>query len=135
MLVRHWFGNNPLRISIDKGKKFSSGIKLLDGLQPTLLFTYGESARFHNVEYEQIKEGDALPEKIISSLYKRNIQSLLVEGGEVLLNNFINSGLWDAARVFISDKKLIKGVNAPVLKYEPVVRENISGDKLLFYLR
>lgn len=131
--VRHWFGNNPLRISIDKGKKFSSGIKLLDGLQPTLLFTYGESARFHNVEYEQIKEGDALPEKIISSLYKRNIQSLLVEGGKHTIESFIAAGLWDEARVFQAPQKMITGVKAPEHQFALYTEETIGDNKLFIY--
>ena len=71
---------------------------------------------------------------ILNELYKRNIQSLIVEGGENILNSFIDANLWDSARVFISEKKLQKGVNAPALHMEPVVKENISGDKLLFYV-
>ena len=111
LTVREVKGKNPLRITIDKWLRIPKQFNLFDKSTPTLIFTS------------------------VNAIAKRNIQSLLVEGGELLLNSFIDAGLWDAARVFISDKKLGKGVNAPVLNQKPVIKENISGDKLLFYLK
>ena len=134
LTVREVKGKNPLRITIDKWLRIPKHFYLFDRSTPTLVFTTSDEPYQPNLEFVKINfEQDIIPQ-ILNELYKRNIQSLIVEGGENILNSFIDSDLWDSARVFISDKKLEKGVNAPLIKKEPVVKENISGDKLLFYV-
>jgi diaminohydroxyphosphoribosylaminopyrimidine deaminase/5-amino-6-(5-phosphoribosylamino)uracil reductase len=135
LTVREVKGKNPLRITVDKWLRIPKHYYLFDKSTPTLIFTATDEVSQPNLEYVKIDfEKDVLLQ-ILNELYKRNIQSIIVEGGEQLVNSFIDDGLWDAARVFISDKKLMKGVNAPKLAVLPVIRENISGDKLLFYIR
>ena len=41
--------------------------------------------------------------------------SLIVEGGATLLGNFLKSGLWDEARVFVGNQFYRDGVRAPEL--------------------
>lgn len=134
LTVRDVVGKNPLRITVDKWLRIPKHYYLFDKSTPTLIFTAMDEAPQTNLEFVKIDFEQAVIPQVLNELYKRNIQSIIVEGGEQLLNSFIDGNLWDAARVFIADKNLIKGVNAPVLKANPVVRENISGDKLLFYL-
>lgn len=134
LTVRDVVGKNPLRITVDKWLRIPKHYYLFDKSTPTLIFTAVDEAPQKNLEFVKIDFEQAVIPQVLNELYKRNIQSIIVEGGEQLLNSFIDANLWDAARVFIADKKLIKGVNAPVLNASPVVRENISGDKLLFYL-
>ncbi len=135
LTVREVKGKNPLRITIDKWLRIPKQFFLFDKSTPTLIFTSVKEPSQENLEFVCIDFEKPIIPQILDELYKRNIQSLLVEGGELLLNSFIDSELWDAARVFIADKELKKGVSAPVLKQQPVVKENISGDKLLFYLK
>ncbi len=135
LTVREVEGKNPLRISVDKWLRIPRHFHLFDQSTPSLIFTSIDEPSKNNLEFIKINFEKAVIPQLLEELYKRNIQSLLVEGGELFLNSFIEEGLWDAARVFISEKELGKGVNAPVLKQKPVVRENISGDKLLYYLK
>ncbi len=135
LTVRDVTGKNPLRITIDKWLRIPKHFNLFDKSTPTLIFTAIDEESQNNLEFVKIDfEQEVIPQ-ILNELYKRNIQSIIIEGGEQMLNSFIDADLWDTARVFISDKKLHKGVNAPKLIASPVVRENISGDKLLFYLK
>ncbi len=134
LTVRDVVGKNPLRITVDKWLRIPKHFNLFDKSTPTLIFTALEEESQTNLEFIKIDFEQAIIPQVLNELYKRNIQSLIVEGGEQILNNFINEGLWDSARVFIAEKKLLKGVNAPKLNTNPVVRENIGGDKLLFYL-
>ena len=134
LTVREVKGKNPLRITIDKWLRIPKHFNLFDKTTPTLVFTASEEQSQTNLEFIKIDFEQKIIPQVLNELYKRNIQSLIVEGGENILNSFIDANLWDSARVFISDKKLEKGVNAPVLKLNPVVKENISGDKLLFYV-
>ncbi|KAA6320514.1 hypothetical protein EZS27_029724, partial [termite gut metagenome] len=46
-------------------------------------------------------------------LYKKKIQSLLVEGGKQLLQSLIDADLWDEAFVEKSSQKLNFGIKSP----------------------
>jgi len=59
-------------------------------------------------------------EKQLHNLYNKGIQSLIVEGGAMLLHSFIEKNLWDEARVEIASIRLSEGIKAPVLKNSPL---------------
>jgi diaminohydroxyphosphoribosylaminopyrimidine deaminase/5-amino-6-(5-phosphoribosylamino)uracil reductase len=116
--VRHWHGKNPLRVVIDKTLSLNPSLHLFDGCTPTLVFTASpapspppNSAVEHITINFQLKTELLL--QITNALYKRNIQSLLVEGGSRLLQSFIDAGLWDEAFVEKSSLKLGSGVKSP----------------------
>ena len=72
---------------------------------------------------------------ILDNLYKKNINSILVEGGTKTINKFINSNSWDEARVFRSNKNIKDGIKAPNFSYKnEILRQKISGDKLSYYI-
>jgi len=47
---------------------------------------------------------------ILDNLFKENVQSLLVEGGEKTITSFINSGYYDEIHEYISPKKFKSGI-------------------------
>ena len=51
--------------------------------------------------------------KVFIELYEQNIQSIMIEGGAITLQSFINANTWDEARIFTTKKELINGVKAP----------------------
>jgi diaminohydroxyphosphoribosylaminopyrimidine deaminase/5-amino-6-(5-phosphoribosylamino)uracil reductase len=65
--------------------------------------------------------------------YTEEIQSVIVEGGQKTLQGFIDQNLWDEARVFQSEKKIKKGIPAPVFNKEATNTEFINGDQLNSY--
>lgn len=50
---------------------------------------------------------------MLDSLYRKNVQSLIVEGGAKTLQTFIDRGLWDEAREELSAQTFGSGVPAP----------------------
>jgi diaminohydroxyphosphoribosylaminopyrimidine deaminase / 5-amino-6-(5-phosphoribosylamino)uracil reductase len=74
-------------------------------------------------------------QNVLKELYKRDIQSVLVEGGAKLLNSFIKNGLWDEARVFSSDAVIGSGVKAPDFDGLPVSKIKVGADTLNQYIR
>jgi len=66
----------------------------------------------------------------LDKLHQRNIQSVIVEGGLQTLNTFINSNLWDEARIFTSKKTLEKGIQSPVIQRVTSNSEVVGGDNL-----
>ena len=113
LTVRHWIGKNPVRLAVDRTLKIPESYHLLDGTVPTILFTEKEGKTIPGVEYEQVDFAQPLVPQILDSLYRRKLNSLLVEGGTMLLNQFIEMHLWDEARVETGKMKLGRGVKAP----------------------
>jgi diaminohydroxyphosphoribosylaminopyrimidine deaminase/5-amino-6-(5-phosphoribosylamino)uracil reductase len=48
-------------------------------------------------------------------LRREKLQSLMVEGGSILLQSFIDAGCWDEAYIEQSEDRLGDGVKAPTL--------------------
>ena len=70
---------------------------------------------------------------ILNDLYQRKVQSLIVEGGSVLLQHFIRLGLWDEARVFVGPVRFEEGIPAPRVDTDPEEVLEIKNDLLKIY--
>lgn len=97
--VRYWNGQDPLPVILGHRENLSS-VNLNMTREPLFCTTI---------------------EEVITTLYDRGIQSLLVEGGARTLQSFIDRGLWDEAFVETSPQRMGNGVAAP----------RLHGEKLL----
>lgn len=113
LTVRKWVGNSPLRVVLDRTLSVPHSFKLFDGSFPTLVFTAEEGVNTTNVEYITIDFENDVLKQVLAHLYKRNVVSLLVEGGSKLHNSFIREGFWDEIRIETSSVSLHEGVVAP----------------------
>ncbi len=111
--VRDWYGTSPLRVVIDRELKLSDNLTLFDQQIPTIVYTSKEVQNRSNLEFKQIHFDRTELQQILADLYERSIVSLIVEGGQKLLNSFIDKGLWDEARVFTGKRLFYEGVKAP----------------------
>ena len=121
LTTRNWFGKNPVRMVIDKDLTLPKHLALFDGSVRTLVFTQREdTSNRPNVEHIRLDfKIDILPQ-IMEVLYKEKLQSLMVEGGSILLQSFIDAGCWDEAYIEQSDAHLKDGVKAPSFSPEYV---------------
>jgi len=73
----------------------------------------------------------------LESLYSHQIQSLIVEGGAITLNSFLQQHLWDEIRMEISQKTITGGTHAPQVPADAVVvgSECFDGNRILIYRR
>lgn len=133
LTVREWTGKNPLRVVLDKDLRLPSTLNLFDNTTPTLVFTGIKKEKTKNIQYEEIDFSHDVTNTVLEVLYKRNIQSLIVEGGSHLLSSFIKKGLWDEARIFIGNKVFQNGIAAPAINGKITSRDNNHGDILLVY--
>lgn len=122
LTTRNWYGANPLRLVIDRTLSLPSGLRLFDHTTPTLIFTEKGKAGEENLEYITIDFSTDILPQILTILYERKIQSLLVEGGTTLLQSFIDSCLWDEMFVEHSEKVLGEGVKSPNIPKGTVMR-------------
>lgn len=131
--VRDWDGKDPLRIVIDKKLELDKTLALFDQSQATICYNFLKNETVENLEYVKLEEGFQISE-LLEDLHKRNIQSLVVEGGSYLLGKFIDSELWDEARVFTGIASFGSGIPAPVILKHKYMESEILGDRLqVFY--
>ena len=128
--VRAWEGKNPLRIVIDRKLTLDGDLHLFDQSQATICYNQEMEEKSENLERVKLQAKFDINE-ILKDLYDRKIQSLIVEGGAKLLNNFIQENLWDEARVFTGRVQFGNGISAPKLVGARVEEEfEIIGDRL-----
>ena len=115
LTVRHWAGNSPVRIVLDRTLKLPAGSPLLDGTARTVVFTSEEAVNRPNVEYVRIDFSQDVLSQVLHYLYNWKLDSLMVEGGAALLKSFLDAGLWDEAWIETAPVVLGEGVKAPVV--------------------
>lgn len=131
--VRLAQGTNPIRIVFDKDISLPKTSQIFNPNEKCIVLNFKENKLIDNIEYIKISRTNPYPE-MIQYLFERNIQSLLVEGGAVTLQSFIDNDLWNEARIITSSMNLNDGVASPVLKnYVESTKENIFGDIIQYY--
>ena len=114
LTTRNWFGKDPIRLVIDKDLTLPKDLCLFDGKIRTIIFTQKASAENHlSVEYIRLDFTQNILPQIMEVLYNLKVQSLLVEGGSILLQSFIDEDLWDEAYIETSPIYLNEGIRAP----------------------
>jgi diaminohydroxyphosphoribosylaminopyrimidine deaminase / 5-amino-6-(5-phosphoribosylamino)uracil reductase len=131
--VRDWTGRNPVRIVIDRFLKLDDTLNVFDKKQKTILYNLIKHEEHTNLSLVRIDEENFF-EDLVKDLYKRNIQSVIIEGGPTLLNFFLATRLWDEARVFQSSRSFNKGIPAPALHGRLVESYPIESDTLSIFL-
>jgi diaminohydroxyphosphoribosylaminopyrimidine deaminase / 5-amino-6-(5-phosphoribosylamino)uracil reductase len=133
LTVRETSGRNPLRVTVDKWLRIPKTFHILDKTTATLVFTSTPESSETNLEYVKINFNADIIGQVLAELYRRNIHSLLVEGGEQLLNSFIESGRWDEARVIVAPQKVLRGVKAPLLGQKEFKKEKAGSDRISYF--
>ena len=129
--VRDWVGKNTIRVVLDSHLGLPKNLNLFDQSIPTLIFNSVKSESIENLEWIRLSEIN--PEVILKELHSRKIQSLIVEGGSQVLRQFIESGLWDEARVFTASAQFERGISSPILNQNPSETLSIGTDRLDIY--
>lgn len=133
LTVRQWVGPNPLRIVLDKSLKLNSDLHLFDQQVPTICYNLQLDKQEGQITWVKLSE-DHFLENIYTDLYERKIQSLIIEGGSLLLQSILEAGLWDEARVFKNQHQVFKeGIRAPQTRGKLVFQDKILDDYYFEY--
>lgn len=143
--VRQWEGRNPVRIVLDRNLLLPDTLNLFDSSQKTFVVNYlkqtdlesfsGRYADHGKTAYIKINPGTDEINQLLQELSKRGIQSVLVEGGALVLGSFLKVGLWDEIRRCQSLKKMGSGIKAPLPQGVFTGSEQIEEDSWSFYSR
>lgn len=135
LTTRLWPGPSPVRLVIDMNLRLPGSLKVFDGSVRTIVFNTIKEDEKPNLSFIKLDKEKQFVPQLMDVLYRLPLQSVLVEGGAALLQTFIESGVWDEARVIVNGELSIgNGLPAPVLKNEQLVmEEKISTDKISYF--
>lgn len=132
--VRKWTGNSPVRIVVDNNLKIPEDFSVLDKKQKTILLCgKDETSANENLIFERINFSENISKEICEILYKHKLQSVIIEGGSRMLQQFIDAGNWDEARIFTGKSYFGAGLKAPKFSGISVTKKNLSKDRLKIY--
>lgn len=132
--LRDWAGEHPVRVVLDRELRIPTTFSVYDKSVKTIFLTEKQTQSNHeNLIFETIDFSHNRNEQILHVLYKHQIQSVIVEGGEKVLNSFIADNLWDEARVFTSDTFLESGVKAPEFNFQSDRIISMDNDQLIYF--
>ena len=113
LLNTHWQGRNPIRVTIDRHGRIPADARIFSDDAETIVYRDRTDWPF-----------------ILEDLAKRNIHSILVEGGTTLLNHILETGIWDEIHVEVAPELTIgDGVQAPNITL-PDTFEEVDGHRL-----
>jgi len=113
LLNTHWEGRNPIRVTIDRHGRIPADARIFSDEAETIVY----------------RERTDWP-YILEDLAKRNIHSILVEGGTTLLTHILETGIWDEIHVEVAPELTIgDGVKAPEVNL-PEEYEIVDGHRL-----
>ena len=113
LLNTHWEGRNPIRVTLDRHNVIPADARIFFDEAETIVYRNRTDWPF-----------------ILEDLAKRNIHSILVEGGTTLLNHILENGTWDEIHIEVAPELRIgDGVLAPRVTL-PENFEEVDGHRL-----
>lgn len=131
LTTRDWAGSSPIRLIIDKDLKIPKSASVFNLKTKTIIITQKKESNTNNIIFEQANFNKNLPDQICNILYKHQIISVIIEGGAVTIQSFINTNLWDEARIFMADILFKEGIKEPNIKGQLCSKKNIDTNQLI----
>lgn len=117
LTVRHWVGDSPVRVVLDRSLRIPASNHLFDGSVRTLVFTEQSVENREQVDYIGIDFSAPIIPQVLRVLFEQKLNSLLVEGGASLHRSFLEAGLFDEIRIETAPFDLFDGVKSPDIQY------------------
>ena len=116
LTTRKCYGKNPVRVVVDKDLKIPVSFKIFDTQSSTIIFNNHKEMDEGHHFYKRIDFSIPIFPQIFQLLYKEyNIISVIVEGGQSVLQQCLDMGLYDEIVIFQSKDKILKdgGLKSP----------------------
>lgn len=130
---RQWYGTNPIRLVLDRNLDIPAHSKIYNNCSRTIIINETKEGEDSNIIFKKLS-GNIISE-LLKYCFQENIQSIFIEGGATTLQRFIDSNLWDEAKIITN--KLMKipgGLDAPKLSnYKKSNSFNLLNDEVSIY--
>jgi diaminohydroxyphosphoribosylaminopyrimidine deaminase/5-amino-6-(5-phosphoribosylamino)uracil reductase len=133
--VREWSGANPLKLILSSSGNVRNETTIHNTDSKVIVLTHNSGAVIPDAEVVTLNKEKLSSVQIADFLYSRGIQSLFIEGGADILNHFIETGIWDEARIFTGEDFFFNdGVKAPAISGHLFSKTTFSKSTLEIYL-
>ena len=135
--LRHWPGRHPIRIVLDKALRLPDASHIKNNNAPVIIVNAQQQFNEGHIQYVKMDWENNIVPALLPILHQLNVQSVLVEGGQKLLQSFIDTGLWNEAYCITNTSLNIKeGIAAPGFtgKAEAYRHFNIGSDAIVHFL-
>lgn len=114
---RLYYGSSPTRLVIDRNRRLPDTLALFDGSIPTYVYTYKEDEATANpqLSFIPLHQEETTAQQILHHLTQLKKINLMVEGGSIILQEFLAQDLWDEIRVFQAPVNIARGIKAPAI--------------------
>ncbi|MDO5760262.1 MAG: bifunctional diaminohydroxyphosphoribosylaminopyrimidine deaminase/5-amino-6-(5-phosphoribosylamino)uracil reductase RibD [Bacteroidota bacterium] len=135
LTTRHVDGKNPIRVVIDKDLSLPKTSNIFNNLSPTLIFNYKKEDKENKNEYIVLEDKQEVEEQVFNTLYKKNIGSIIIEGGRKTINHLLEKNLWDEAYVLTGNTIFKEGVKSPVIASKYLANSKlVSNNRVDYFL-
>lgn len=122
LTVRTVAGRNPIRIIVDGHLSIPESRKVFNGGASTIVYVAAENVELRRRKITRLenkgvvvvalpsKNGRVHPRRIIQDLAKHRISSILIEGGQSMFAEFLDSGFVDKMYLFTARKRFRSGL-------------------------
>lgn len=133
-LSSRWFeGKSPVRLVLDRFAKLPDSLILFsDDFDTWHYSTKGKPSDLGN-KHKIIIQETGFIQNVLDHCAKNGIQSILVEGGRTILQQFLELELWDEIIEIKSQKVLKEGLEAPFVSHSILHVEKLGKDELSIY--
>jgi len=133
LTTRYQLGNNPIRLVIDRRSQLPASNHVFDQQAPTYFLHPEKNGKIGTQHFIKIDFSDFIP-SLMHALYQLSIQSVLVEGGTFTLQQFIDTGIWEEAKVITNvGLTLGSGVKAPSISNSAYLEELVTDQRIQYY--
>ncbi len=135
--TRLWSGDDPLRIVLDPRAELPLHLKVCSDDAPTLFVNDVGTADSDSFNKDRIKisADESFIQNLLRILFDKGIYSLIVEGGTKTIQKFLETDLWDEARVITNNQPLRSGIKAPYIIGLPYTVSRIKDDEITYVYR
>lgn len=133
LTTREIVGRNPIRILIDIDLKVPKDFNVYSNEAETLVFNSVKEGDEGNIKFIKTSRENFIA-NMLKTLHELQIQSIIVEGGSLVLQQFIDAGLWDET-IIIKNKNLLleNGTKAPRFNKTPIDTQDFRDNVIEFY--
>ncbi|SUX46651.1 bifunctional diaminohydroxyphosphoribosylaminopyrimidine deaminase/5-amino-6-(5-phosphoribosylamino)uracil reductase RibD [Chryseobacterium indoltheticum] len=133
LTTREIVGRNPIRILIDIDLKVPKDFNVYSNEAETLVFNSVKEGDEGNIKFIKTSRENFIA-NMLKTLHELQIQSIIVEGGSLVLQQFIDAGLWDET-IVIKNKNLVleNGTKAPRFNKMPIDTRDFRDNIIEFY--
>jgi diaminohydroxyphosphoribosylaminopyrimidine deaminase/5-amino-6-(5-phosphoribosylamino)uracil reductase len=132
LTVRRVEGKNPLRLLLSAEPLDLSAFQLSEVEAATWVLTNSVEKTEGAIRYLACGNVHDV-RSVLKRLYDEKVLSILVEGGAQVLQSFIESGLWDEARIITGNLELGLGLSAPKVPFVQHHAESSATDTIGYY--